>query len=120
MIYSSTLGYYSPFSEAFRILYIVIGTIVGLISFGTFAFFSAPTTLCYGIVRGFNQTMPHSVIPQFIGALLGQFLFRKKFGENWKNYIIVVSSGYFVGSGLISMLCVGIVFLSKSSSALPY
>lgn len=120
LVYSSTLGYYSPFSEAFRISYIIIGTITGLISFGTFAFFSAPTTLCYGIVRGFNQTMPHSAIPQFIGAALGQFVFRKKYGENWKRSIIVVSAGYFVGSGLISMLCVGIVFLSKSSSALPY
>lgn len=120
LIYSSTLGYYSPFSEAFRLSYIAIGTVTGLISFGTFAFFEAPTTLCYGIVRGFNQTLPHSVVPQFIGALLGQFVFRKKFGENWKRSIIVVSAGYFVGSGLISMLCVGIVFLSKSSSALPY
>lgn len=120
LIYSSTLGYYSPFSEAFRISYIAVGLVTGLISFSAFAFFNAPTTLCYGIVRGFNQTMPHSVVPQFIGACLGQFVFRKKFGENWKRYIIVVSAGYFVGSGLISMLCVGVVFLSKSSSSLPY
>jgi len=120
LIYSSTLGYYSQFSEAFRVLYIAIGTVVGLVSFSSFAYFSAPTTLCYGIVRGFNQVTPHGVLPQFIGALLGQFVFKKRFGENWKHYIIVVSAGYFVGSGLISMLCVGIVFLSKSSSALPY
>ncbi len=120
LIYSSTLGYYSPFSEAFRVSYIAIGTVVGLVAFGVAAFFSAPTTLCYGVVRGFNQTMPHTVLPQFIGALLGQFVLRKKFGKDWKKYIIVVSSGYFVGSGLISMLCVGIVFLSKSSSSLPY
>ena len=120
LIYSSTLGYYSPFSEAFRISYIAIGTLAGLFAFGTAAYFSAPTTFCYGIVRGLNQVTPHSVIPQFIGALLGEFYFRKKIGANWKRNIIVVSSGYFVWSGLISMLCVGIVFLSKSSSALPY
>lgn len=120
LIYSSTLGYYSPFSEAFRVTYIAIGTVAGLIAFSAAAYFSAPTTLCYGIVRGLNQVTPHAVIPQFIGALLGEFYFRKKIGANWKRNIIVVSSGYFVGSGLISMLCVGIVFLSKSSSALPY
>lgn len=120
LIYSSTLGGYSPFTEAFRVLYIIIGMVVGVVGFASFAAFGAPTTLCYGIVRGFNQTMPHVVIPQFIGAVLGQFYFRNKFGPNWKKYIIVVSAGYFVGSGLISMLCVGIVFLAKSSNVLPY
>jgi len=120
LVYTSTLGYYSPFSEAFRISYVLIGTVVGLVSFSTFAFFNAPTTLCYGIVRGFGQSMPHSAIPQFIGAALGQFYFQKKFGKDWKKNIIVVSSGYMVGSGLISMLCVGIVFMSKSSTTLPY
>ncbi len=120
LVYSSTLGYYSPFSEAFRVLYIIVGTVVGLLSFGTFALFSAPTTLCYGIVRGFNQTMPHTVIPEFIGALLGRFVFQKKYGKNWKKYIIVISAGYFVGAGLMSMLCVGFVFLSKASGTLPY
>ncbi len=120
LIYSSTLGYYSPFSEALRLTYIAIGTVAGLVGFGVCAFFSAPTTFFYGVVRGFNQTIPHTVLPQFIGAMLGQFVFRKKFGENWMRYIIVVSSGYFVGCGLITMLCVGVVFLSKSSSALPY
>ena len=120
LVYSSTLGGYSPFFEAFRGTFIAIGMVIGLLSFGTFALFSAPTTLCYGIVRGFNQTMPHTVIPEFIGAMLGRFYFQKKYGKNWKKYIIVISAGYFVGAGLMSMLCVGIVFLSKASGVLPY
>jgi uncharacterized oligopeptide transporter (OPT) family protein len=120
LIYSSTLGYYSPFQEALNILYIAIGTVVGVLSFGIFAFFGAPTTLCYGIVRGFNQTMPHVVIPQFVGALLGRYVLQKHFGENWKKYIIVVSAGYFVGAGLITMVCIGFVFLAKASSSLPF
>lgn len=120
LVYSSTMGYYSAFMDAFNIIYIIIGLAFGLISFGTLAFFNAPTLLCYGVVAGMHQIMPHTVLPQFIGAMLGQFYFRRKFGEHWKRNIIVVSSGYFVGSGLISMLCVGIVFLSKASSTLPY
>lgn len=120
LIYSSTLGYYSPFKEALNVVYIIVGTLIGVVSFGTFALAGAPTTLCYGIVRGFNQTLPHVVIPQFIGAMLGQYVFRKKFGKDWKKYIIVVSAGYFVGAGLIAMLCIGIVFLAKASSALPF
>jgi hypothetical protein len=120
LIYSSTLGYYSPFQEALNILYIAIGTVVGVLSFGVFAFFGAPTTLCYGIVRGFNQTMPHVVIPQFVGAILGRYVLKKHFGENWKKYIIVVSAGYFVGAGLITMVCIGFVFLAKASSSLPF
>ncbi len=120
LVYSSTMGYYSAFMDAFNVLYIVIGAALGLLSFGALAYFNAPTLLCYGVIAGFNQAMPHTVIPQFIGAMLGHFYFRKKFGENWKRNIIVISSGYFVGSGLISMLCVGIVFLSKASSTLPY
>ncbi|MCI7644514.1 MAG: OPT/YSL family transporter [Lentisphaeria bacterium] len=120
LIYSSTMGGYSPFYEALNGLYIAIGSAIGLVSFGTFAYFGAPTTLCYGVVRGLNQTMPHVVVPQFIGAMLGQFYLRKKFGKQWKNYIIVVSSGYFVGSGLVGMLCSGIVFLAQSSNTLSY
>lgn len=120
LVYSSTMGGYSPFFEAFRGVFIAAGLVTGLLSFGTFALFSAPTTLCYGIVRGFNQTMPHTVIPEFIGAVLGRFYFQKKYGKNWKKYIIVISAGYFVGAGLMSMLCVGIVFLSKASGVLPY
>jgi hypothetical protein len=120
LVYSSTLGYYSPFQEALNILYISIGTVVGIVSFGVFALLGAPTTLCYGIVRGFNQTMPHVAIPQFVGAILGQFVLRKHFGADWKKYIIVVSAGYFVGTGLITMVCIGFVFLAKASSSLPF
>jgi hypothetical protein len=120
LIFSATLGEYSPFSEALNFTYIIAGTVLGLVTFGTLAFFSAPTTLCYGMVRGINQTLPHVVIPQFLGALLGRYVLQKRFGKKWKQYIIVVSAGYFVGSGLIPMLSIGIIFLAKATSALPY
>lgn len=76
--------------------------------------------LFFGVVRGLGQTAPHSVIPNFIGALIGKFYFERKFGREWRKMIPVVSSGFFVGTGLVSILSVGIVFLCKAVSTAAY
>jgi hypothetical protein len=81
---------------------------------------SFPIFLIYGVVRGLGQTMPHVVIPQFIGALLGRFYFQKKLGLVWRQYIPVVAAGFACGTGLIAMLCIGVTFLSKAVTSLPY
>ena len=80
----------------------------GLASFGL------PVLLFYGIVRGMDQSQPYVIVPQFIGALLGRYYFAKKFGDRWKPYIIVFFAGYSCGVGLIMMLSLGFVFMSKS------
>ena len=67
-----------------------------------------------GVVRGLDQTMPQAVIPMFIGALLGRFIFRKWFGEKWPQYRIVFAAGFSAGMGLIAMLSLGFVLMSKS------
>ncbi|MBQ8571802.1 MAG: hypothetical protein IJ444_09925 [Kiritimatiellae bacterium] len=82
--------------------------------------FGAPTMLFFGVVRGLGQTAPHTVVPNFIGAIIGKYYFERKFGREWRKMIPVVSSGFFVGTGLISMLSVGIVFLSKAISTVSY
>jgi uncharacterized oligopeptide transporter (OPT) family protein len=72
------------------------------------------------LVRGINQTLPHTVIPNFIGALIGRFYFQRKFGREWRKMIPVVGAGFFVGSGLISILAIGFVFLAKAVTTVPY
>ncbi len=76
--------------------------------------------LTYGVVRGLGQTMPHAVIAQFIGALIGRYYFQKNLGLKWRQYIPVVAAGFSCGMGLVTTLGVGITFLSKAVIQLPF
>lgn len=121
LLYSSTMGGYSQFNDAFSAGNIGIGFGAGMIMFGVLSFFGAPTLLLYGCVQGLNQTMPHIVIPQLIGALLGKFYFERKFGfKSWRQYAPVLSAGFFCGAGLVTMFCIGVMFLAKAVIKLPY
>ena len=51
---------------------------------------------------------------EFIGALFGRYYFARKFGANWPQYRVVFFAGYGCGVGLVMMLALGIVFMSKS------
>ena len=120
LIYASTTGEYSQFQEALSGLKVLIGFGTGLWYSDSLSVFSAPVTLLYGLVRGIGQTYPHSVLPQFIGALLGRFYFEKRLGLRWREYIPVLFAGYACGVGLITMLSIGLVFLFKATNSLPY
>lgn len=121
LLYSSTMGGYSKFQEAFSFSFIGIGMFSGLFLYGILALCNAPTLLLYGCVQGLNQTMPHIVIPQLLGALLSRFYFERKMGfKQWRQYAPVLSAGFFCGAGLITMFCIGVMFLSKSIIKLPY
>jgi hypothetical protein len=54
------------------------------------------------------------ILPQFVGALLGRYYFQRIFGEDWRRYIVVFFAGYSCGVGLVMMLSLGLVFMSKS------
>lgn len=116
LIYSSTLpgGEYGQFAQAFHPMYLIAGLVGALLLYLVLARFGMPVLLFYGVVRGLDQTSPHVIIPQFIGALLGRYYFEKIFGENWKKYIVVFFAGYSCGVGLVMMLSLGLVFMSKS------
>jgi hypothetical protein len=120
LVMSSTTGEYSQFQEALSGTKVGIGFGVGMGVFGLLAAFNAPTTLLYGLIRGIGQTTPHMVIPQFLGALLGRYYFERRLGLRWREYVPVLSAGFFCGAGLITMFCIGFVFLMKSSNHLPY
>ena len=52
--------------------------------------------------------------------MVGKFYFEKRYKREWRKMIPVVSSGFFVGTGLISILSVGLVFLAKAVSTVAY
>lgn len=120
IMFTATLGEFSIFEEAFNWFYISIGTVFGGLLFWIMSILGAPVMLTYGVVRGLGQTMPHSVVPQFIGALLGRYYFQKRLGLKWRQYIPVVSAGFACGMGLITTVGVGITFLSKAALPLPF
>ncbi len=120
LVYSATLGEYSPFQEALSGGRVLFGLGLGGLSIFFFDWFHAPTMLLFGVVRGLGQTLPHSVIPNFIGALIGRYYFQRKFGREWRKMIPVVGAGFFVGGGLITILAIGLVFLSKAVTTVSY
>jgi len=120
LLYSSTMGEFSPFEKAFSIPKIGVGFGVAMSVAWVLSAMNVPIMLFYGVIRGLGQTLPHSVVIQFVGACIGRFYFQKKYGKDWRKIIPVLSAGYMVGAGLISMVSVGIVFLFKSASTLPY
>lgn len=116
LIYSSTLPgeAASPFRDAFRPEFVGAGLGLGLAIYTILTYFGLPIFLVYGVVKGLDQTLPHAIIPMFLGALLGRFVCRKKFGEDWPQYRIVFAAGFSAGIGLITMFSMGFVFMSKS------
>jgi len=120
LVHSSTMGGFSEFEQALNGFYIFLGAVIGSFSFAALAWLGAPTFLIYGVVRGLNQTLPFAVIPQFVGALIGRFYFRRKLGLTWRQYVPVVFAGFSAGMGLIGTLGIGFTFLTKSVFQLPF
>jgi hypothetical protein len=120
IVYSSTLGGFTEFEQAFNASYVLWGLVIGGGVFAVLAWFGAPVFLTYGIVRGLNQTLPFVVLPQFVGALIGQLYFKKRLGLAWRQYAPVVFAGFSCGMGLVGTLCIGVTFVFKSVFTLPY
>jgi hypothetical protein len=116
VIYSSTLPgqQNGPFFEAFKPMYVFAGLSVALVAYGGLSLLGLPVLLVYGVIRGLDQSTPDAILPQFAGALLGRYYFGKLFGDKWPQYRVVFAAGFSCGMGLILMLALGLVFMSKS------
>jgi hypothetical protein len=118
---TSTMEGGSAFMEALNGTYFFAGAASGLIGFVMLSLFGLPTLLVFGLVRGLGENSPGALIFQCMGALVGHFYFRKKFGaQTWLKYAPVILAGCACGQGLVSMLCVGFVILTKMVSPLIY
>ena len=114
---SSTLpgGEHGPFFEAFHWPYLFWGLGIAVGLYAVLRFFGLPVLLVYGLIRGLDQSTPDVIVPQFVGALFGRYYFERWFGkQDWPQYRIVFFAGYGCGVGLIMMLSLGLVFMSKS------
>ena len=120
LTWGATMDEFSPFYKAINGWYIGLGGVLGTVSYLILAVFGAPILLCYGFVRGMGQSMPHAMILQFLGAMLGRFYFYRRWGARWRQTIPVVTAGFGCGMGLIAMFCIGITFLSKAVFQLSY
>ena len=120
IMYTATLGRYSQFQETFKWWQLAVGAGFGTVLFFVLWALHLPILLIYGVVRGLGQTMPHSVVPQFVGALIGKFYFQRKLGLLWRQYIPVVAAGFGCGMGLITVLAVGTNFLAKAVIKQPF
>ncbi len=108
--------------DAIRGTYILAGTGVGLLLFAVLKFFQLPLLIFFGAVSGLGMWgWPHASIPMFAGALLGRYVFQKKFGrEVWRKMILVVTAGYTCGMGLMGMFSAAVAMISKAVIQLPY
>ncbi len=120
IVFSSTLGGFTEFEAAFDALHVGAGFVVGGAVFAGLSFVGAPIFFIYGIVRGLNQTLPFVVLPQLVGALVGRYYFRRRFGARWLEVVPVLFAGYSCGTGLVATLSIGLTFVAKSVFTLPF
>ena len=79
-----------------------------------------PLSLIYGFVRGI-QGLPHMLIPEMVGALIGRYSLERRFGiEKWRRYAPVLFAGFACGMGLIGMSAVAVALISRSVSQLRF
>ena len=108
------------FSEAIKWKVILGGATFGLAGYGLLSVVGLPVTLIYGLIRALGQ-MPHLLVPEMLGAVLGRYYFRKKFGkERWLQYTPILAAGYACGLGLIGMVGVAVALISKSVSQMVF
>jgi hypothetical protein len=100
----------------------VIGTsfVVTVTMFAAFTLLGLPTLFIYGIIRGLGS-LPHTMILEIVGALLGRFYYQRRFGpQNFLRMAPTILAGYFTGVGLISMATIAMQLIKSAVSAAPF
>ena len=106
--------------EAISLRYVLAGLGFGAVLFGVFQAFGLPVLCFYGVLTGITA-WPHNTVLLFIGAMLGRFVFAKRFGKDrWRSYVPVLAAGAACGVGLTGMLAIGFTLISRSMIQLTY
>ena len=100
--------------QIIHVNYILAGFSVGTLVLAIFALFGVPTIIFYGFLTGIAQNA-FMVFPQFVGAMLGRFYFRKRFHDvKWRSYAPILMAGYGCGVGLIGTTSVALKLISSA------
>ena len=119
-ISSTVTGGESMLYRAISFPRIFYGLAFGLSAYFILGAFNLSTLLLYGFIAGMG-TLPHFILPEFIGALLGRYYFLPRFGrEAWRRATPVLMAGFACGMGLIGMGGVAIALLSASVKPKPW
>jgi hypothetical protein len=123
LLYSSTMEMEGAKPLFFQALHpAVIG---GAFTFAiaVFAVFTAvklPVLTIFGFVQSVGG-MPHAFVMIVIGALLGQFYFRRRFGSaRFLQMAPVLLAGYGTGVGLIALIGVAVNLIVSAVSGTPF
>jgi len=120
LMQTSTLEGNSLFFQALNWVYVGAGTALGVVTYYLLTLFGLPVMLVYGLVRGLGQSTPHGLLLEVVGALLGRYFFRRRFGAMWGQYSPVLLAGFSCGMGLMGMFAMGLTLILKSLARLPY
>jgi hypothetical protein len=123
LLYSSTMATEGVKPLFFQALHpMVMG---GAFSFSLVVYiilsaFKLPVMAVFGFVQSVGS-MPHSFILIIVGALLGKFFFRRKFGEKrFLQMVPVLLAGYGTGVGLVALIGVAINLIVSAVSGSPF
>lgn len=109
----------TEFGKAIHSEYIFGGAALTMVLFLIFNTLGLPTMLIYGMIRGFGQ-LPHTMILEIVGALLGRYYYQKKFGsDNFLRMAPTIMAGYFTGVGLVGMATVAMMLIKNAVSSAP-
>lgn len=121
LLYSSTTGGYSQFLEAFKPIVIGAGFAAAVGLFWVLKALAAPTFLLFGAIRGLDQTMPHAIFTELLGAIFAKTYLEKRFGHaGWRKMAPVLGAGFGCGMGLVGMFCIGVKFMKTAVFKVPF
>ena len=110
----------SLFLETWRWKYFAWGLGSATASSVVLSAFGMPTLLVFGLVRGLGQSTPGAIFFEMLGALIGRFYFRRKYGDMWMKFTPVMLAGFSCGMGLVAMVAVAITILNKMMAPLMF
>ena len=110
----------SQFMKAIHPKTIGMGFASTILIFTLFSILGLPTLLVYGFMRGMG-VVPHTMVLEIVGAMIGRFVLQKKFGtQNFLRLAPVLIAGYFTGVGLISMATIALKLIKEAVSSAPF